>query len=359
MKTMKWIFSFIFILGGLFILASCAQEVSAQDDTYVTVDINPSVELIVNPKEIVVYANPLNEDGEVLLAEIDLIGLHMDEALDLVIQTAIELGYIDVAAEETFVSVSAISRNSEIGEKMRERAKEHINNAFKERVMMGRAEDKGYTPEFLAEAESYGVTPGFLFLAKSAVLVDDELTLEVAVTLTVQELQAILKDAKTEMREVAQALKDEFLAAREELRAIYLPQLEAITAQVEAKEAELVSLNETLTLKQTELAEALEENKAAFEAEIATIEAQIQTLTDEIAVLQAEFDALHTTLMDQLHALRDEFHEESEALRNQIREMFKHRKEVHQQTVEEFFTAREAMREQMRERIENWQKNRP
>ncbi|HCZ23382.1 MAG TPA: hypothetical protein DHV05_00765 [Acholeplasmataceae bacterium] len=63
--------------------------------------------------------------------------------------------------------------------------------------------------------------------------------------------------------------------------------------------------------------------------------------------------------MDQLHALREEFLEESQALRAQIREMFQYRKAVHQQNVEEFFAARDAMREQMKERIENWQKNRP
>jgi ElaB/YqjD/DUF883 family membrane-anchored ribosome-binding protein len=359
MKSMKWIFSFIFILGGLFILASCAQPVSAQDDTYITVDINPSVELIVNRKEIVIYANPLNEDGEVLLAELELVGLPLDEALDLVIQTAIELGYIDVDAEETFVSISAISKNSEMGEKMRERAKEHINNAFKNRAMMGRAEDKGFTPEFVAEAESYGVTPGFLFLAKTALIVDDELTLETALTMSVEELQAILKDAKQDMREVAQALKDEFLAARQALKDLYMPQFEAFEAEIAAKEAELLVLQEQLAAKQAELVEALEENKATIEAEIQVIEADITVLESEIAAINVEFAAVRAEFVTALHALRDEFHAQTAALREQIRNLVQSRRQMHQERVNQFFEAREAMFEQMKERIENWQKNRP
>jgi len=35
------------------------------------------------------------------------------------------------------------------------------------------------------------------------------------------------------------------------------------------------------------------------------------------------------------------------------------RRQMHQERVNQFFEAREAMFEQMKERIENWQKNRP
>jgi hypothetical protein len=359
MKTLKWILSFTVILGAVFILASCAQSVSAQDDTYVTIDINPSVELIVNRREVVVYVNALNEDAEVLLADLELVGLHVDEAMDLIIQTAIELGYIDVDAEETFVSVSAVSKDSEIGEKIRARVKEEINNAFRSRLMMGRAEDKGFTPEFIAEAESYGVTPGFLFLAKSAVTVSDELLLEDALLLTVQELQAILKDAKQEMRDVAHALRDEFLADRDELYQTYFPQLEALRTEIETKETNLVTLNDELLVKQAALAQALDEDKAAIEAEIAVIEANIQTETDAIAALFAQLEALRVEFHNAVTALRDEFHEASEALRSQIREMIQNRRSSFEQKVNQFFQNRHQDDEDEEEKIRNWQNRRP
>jgi len=359
MKSMKWIFSFVILLSAVVFLASCATSSNAQEDTYLTLDINPSIELIITPREKVVYANPLNEDGEVLLAELDLIGMQLDDAMDLIIETAIELGYIDIDAEEAFVQVSAISKNTEIGDRIKERAKEHINNAFKNRMMMGRAEDKGFTPEFLAEAESYGVTPGFLFLAQKAVIVSDELLLEDALQLSVEELQAILKEARQDMKVVAQALKDEFLADRQALYDTYYPQMEAIRVQILAKEAELAELQTTLVAKEAELEAALEENKATIEAEIAQIEANIVTVQAEIQTLLASLATIREEFHAAVTSLRQAFLVESEQLRAQIREMFQHRHEVHADHAREVIEERQQQRDQIRERIENWQKNRP
>lgn len=359
MKSMKWIFSFVILLGAVVFLASCATSSNAQEDTYLTLDINPSIELIITPREKVVYANPLNEDGEILLVELNLIGMQLDDAMDLIIETAIELGYIDVDAEETFVQVSAVNKNTEIGDKIRERAKEHINNAFKNRMMMGRAEDKGFTPEFLAEAESYGVTPGFLFLAQKAVIASDELLLEDALQMTVRELQAILKETRQEMRVVAQTLKDEFLTARQALYDTYYPQMEEIRIDIAAKEAELEALQANLLAKQAELTATLEENKAAIEREIAVIEADILVVEGEIQALLSSLEAIREEFHTAVTSLREAYLVETEQLRAQIREMFQHRHEVHAGHAQEVIDKRKQQREEIRERIENWQKNRP
>ena len=359
MKSIKWILSFVVIFSGVFLLASCMQSVSAQDDSYLTIDINPSVELIVNGREKVVYANPLNEDAEILLAELELEGMDLEDAMDLIIQTAIELGYIDPEADETYVSVSSISENAEMAEKIRERAKEHINNAFSKRYMMGKAQDKGFTPEFVLEAESLGVTPGFLFLAKTAVEVNDELLLEDALLMTVQELQAVLKEAKAEMRDVVQGLKEYFLAARKDLFDQYLPQLETIHQSVTDKEAELVVLEESLAQKEAELLEALEENKQAIQAEIDAINLEIEALQLEIDTLKADVEALHTEFMAAVKALRDEFHEQSKALRDELKNLVQSRRSMFENRVRQFFENHQNDDEDEKNNIKNWQKGRP
>ncbi|MDR4969380.1 MAG: hypothetical protein RG740_07155, partial [Acholeplasmataceae bacterium] len=284
MKKMKYAFSFLFLFAGLLIIAGCANTVSAEN-AYVTLDINPSVELIVTPKEKVVYANPLNEDGEVLLADLQLVGLDLDDAIELIIETAVELGYIDVdEEEETIVSVTAISKNSQIGELIRNRVKQHIDNAFLERGMVGRGQDKGengYVPAFLEEAQSYEVSPGFLFLAKKAVFVNDELTLEVAVEMEVDELQAIIREAFEDHKEIAHTLKDEFLAARQELFDEYHPQFENYEAQIEDLEMQIVDLEAQIELGEGDV--------EALEAEKADLETQLAALQEEFATLRAEF----------------------------------------------------------------------
>jgi len=326
MKKVKLVLSFAFILFAAVAIVGCASSVSA-NDTYVTLDINPSVELIVTPKEKVIYANPLNEDAEVLLVDLNLVGLDLDVAIQMIIDTAIELGYIDVDSEETIVSVTAISKDAAIGEKIREQVKAHVNNEFKDRALMGRAEDKGFTPDFLVEAEAYGVTPGFLFMAKSVVFVSDEILLEDAVEMTVQELQAILREAKEAQKEVVSALREEFLAARELIFDEYLPQIQALEADLEAN-AEVIAALEV------ELAEAEEEDKAAIQAELdLALEAK--------ATLEADLEALVT-------AFREEF-----------KALHQHRIEINQAKVQEFLNQMQERRQELKEAIDQFQKLRP
>ncbi len=322
MKKLTYFLSFVFVLATALVVVGCADGVSAAtDNTYVTIDINPSVELIVSPREIVLYANPLNEDGELLLANLDLIGLPLDEATELIIQESINLGFISTDTDdETLVKISTISENNEIGDKIRNRIKEHINNAFKERAMMGRAEDKGFTPEFLAEAESYSVTPGFLFLAKSAILVDDTMTLEDALALTQAELIQIVKDSREANREVAQALKDEFMEARALIFDEYLPQIQALEAQIEAA-GEDVNTSE----------------------------------------LQAELDALKVEFHDAVTALRDDFHAQTAAFRAQVQAQHVLRMQEHHEQVEAFLEQAQvrARMGQMEQAIQEFQGRRP
>jgi hypothetical protein len=307
MKSLKFVLSFVFLFAAIFAIIGCT-EVSA-NDTYVTLDINPSIELIVNRRDKVIYANALNEDGEVLLADLDLIGMNAEDAIDLIIETATQLGFIDPDAEETYVSVTAISKDSAFGDQVRDRIKAHINNAFAKRYMMGKAQDKAFTPEFVAEAESYGVTPGFLFMVKSALIADDELLIEEALLLTPEELQTIIKTAKAEMREVSQAIKEEFFTAREALFAEYLPQIQALEQTIELGEGD------------------------------------IDALTLELEALKLEFRT-------KLEALRTEFHTETEAIRAQMKEVNEQRRAIFEPIMNQHMEQMQERREEMQEKID-------
>ncbi len=312
MKKLSYALSFVFAFAAIFVIVGCTNSVSA-DEAYVTIDINPSIELIVSPREKVLYANPLNADGEILLENLDLIGLPLDEAIDLIIEESIALGFIDVDSDETIVSVSAISANSELGETIRAKVKENINKAFMNRAMMGRAQDKGFTEEFIVEAEGYGVTPAFLRLAESVVSVDDTILLEDALLMTQQDLMDILHAAKEANKEVAQALRDEFFAARQLIFDVYLPQIQDLEAQI----------------------------LAAGEDDTTDLQAQLDLLKDEF----------HT----ELSTLRDGYHTQTEGLRAGIQEQIRLRTQEHSQEVETFMNQMQTRSEQMQDVIESYQ----
>lgn len=313
MKTLKFVMSFLFIFAVIGILAGCQATTVSADDSYVTLDINPSIELIVTPKEKVIYANPLNEDAELLLLEIDVIGLYIDEATDLIIETAIAMGYIDIESDEVYVSVSTINMQAQIGEAIQNRVKEAVNEAFKNRAMMGKAVDKDFGKDYVEEANSYGVTPGFYRLAESAVT-NSDLTLEEALAMTQQELMELVQNARREKREVSQLLREEFFAARQLLFDEYLPQIEAL-------------------------------------------EQQILESTEDTTELEAQLEALQQELHDKVAVLRDEFHAETEALRAEERVMVQNRINQHRNAVEQFIKQIQQRRGQIDDEIDEFQGN--
>lgn len=315
MKHLKLISGFVFILAIVGIIVGCANQSQAATDSYVTMDINPSIELIVSKSEKVTYANALNEDGEVLLAAIELEGMDLDAAIDLVIQTAIELGYIEADADvETIVQISSTSQDEAQGEQIKERVKAHINFAFEKRAMVGRGQDKEFNSETKAEADAYGVTPGFLFLAKAAVYADDTLTLEAALELEVSALQQIIKETRQEMRDLRVALKDEFIAAREALREEFLVAKAELEAQIEAAESD-----------------------------------------EDREALVAELDALIEAHVTAMAELRAEFLVESEALRLEYLAQVQVRKQLHMQRALEFMQRVEERKSSITERIRDFQ----
>ena len=318
MKKTKHVILSVLMLLAVFSVAACQSEGPVTEtlgdtDSYVTIDINPSINLVVSPGGIVVSASPLNEDGELLLMELELVGLTLEEATDLVIAEAIRLGFIDVDAEDLIVSVGIEHADGAIAEQIRDRVKEHINNAFLERGLMGKAQDKVFTPELIEEAEGYGVEPQFLLLAKKAVEVSDTLLLEDALLMEVDDLILIVREAAEDAREVAQALHDEFLAAKDDLIATYGPQIELLKEQIEN----------------------------ATEEELDALVAQLETL-------EAEFRAA-------MEAVRTEFLTESALLRLQMRIMHQARINEHRAKVEDFLNHMEERREEREQDIEDYQ----
>ena len=67
--------------------------------TYVSMRINPEIEVIANEEGEVISANAVNEDGEVVLSDLNLTGMTVDEAGEAFADKSTELGYIDVNTE--------------------------------------------------------------------------------------------------------------------------------------------------------------------------------------------------------------------------------------------------------------------
>ncbi len=158
-RSRSFNFGWLLALGlTLVLLVSGLQWVNTST-SYVTVDINPSIILTTNPFDKVVEVEALNEDAETLLVNLELIGLQVDEAVELIIAEATEMGYIDLLAEGEIAMVTAYNRD-EVDEKQSEKIRQRIQDRLEKREMAVNVVGHEAVAEQKELANELGVTLG-------------------------------------------------------------------------------------------------------------------------------------------------------------------------------------------------------
>ena len=113
-NRLSYVFSSIFVLalfafGLLLIQTSPINEVVAST---VTIDINPSVELLLNEDDEIIEINPINEDAVPFIVDQEHYkGMTIDTAIRNLIQNAINQGYI--LDQDNSILINVVSDNSE------------------------------------------------------------------------------------------------------------------------------------------------------------------------------------------------------------------------------------------------------
>ena len=138
MKTMKKWVALLCIVALCFSLAACMMSGKKENETtpnqqenkqpvgkaetFVTLDINPSVELTVDANGIVASVYGANEDGQILLYEEaeKIIGLTYEEAVKYITKLAADLDYLTAQTEEIRAFVTSVDADdiAEIEEKL-------------------------------------------------------------------------------------------------------------------------------------------------------------------------------------------------------------------------------------------------
>lgn len=123
------------LVGTVLPLAACKKSdptPPAGTYTRMTVDINPSVEFMVDDQNKVVSVTALNDDGSILIAGEAFVGKTPEEATQLVVSLATDAGYLvkgEITSKNTedsqTVSIT-VSGNSDYAEKLRENVKKDV-----------------------------------------------------------------------------------------------------------------------------------------------------------------------------------------------------------------------------------------
>ncbi|MBR2442148.1 MAG: hypothetical protein IKB20_03695 [Clostridia bacterium] len=175
--------------------SSAGQTATLTGYSYLAVDINPTVELVVDG-ETVVTVNAGNDDAAVLLSGENFENMSVEEALEKIVALAEELGYLTEENDDVKITVSAdkeeiIKIIEEMAKKGAEKGsdKAKVNN-------VPRSGDEHKVKELQGEdAEKYaGLTPSKLRLIEAIMEYDDTMTYEIGATMKVHELADMLDD---------------------------------------------------------------------------------------------------------------------------------------------------------------------
>lgn len=154
--------------AAAFVVLSVGTWAYASPYTYVSVDVNPSIEFIVNRFDRVIKVKAVNDDGEEILSEIPLNEL-TNESIENAIKTTVdqlsEAGYFNSEAEGGIV-IATSSEDTEKAEELADELQTSVEEVNQENGDSVVVETISVGLERVKEAQELGVTPGKLNLVE-------------------------------------------------------------------------------------------------------------------------------------------------------------------------------------------------
>lgn len=186
----------VLLLG--FILVGCGNKTESQL-SYVTIETNPSVELVVNEKGVVVAVNGTNEDGKLLLQDEKIEGLKIEAATEKIVTLTEELGYTfkgSVKADSQGIEISVTSNTVELAKQIESKVQGEIEATIEELKLSLKLEIEN--------------SKGREYLEEIVMAYDPTLTSEEVKAMTMQELLTKVKDATKEKAQFISVKLEEY-----------------------------------------------------------------------------------------------------------------------------------------------------
>ena len=164
-------------------------------DTAVSIDVNPSIELEVNRQEKVLKANPLNEDAKTLLDGMELEGTNLKTAVNAVIGSMVQNGYLTADANSILLTVD--NDDEARREALQKELTEGVNDSLKQLSLNGTVFSQSLqgNDELKALAAQYGISEGKARWIQMLTQADASLKADVLAELSINDL-ALLAEAR-------------------------------------------------------------------------------------------------------------------------------------------------------------------
>jgi uncharacterized membrane protein YkoI len=185
----------VLLVGGAFGVQ--AYHADHTVDATVSLDVNPSVELQVNRRERVLSVTALNEDGAIILGDMDLTGSDLKVAVNALVGSMLQNGYLSELSNSILISVD--SGDSAQGAALQQALSAQVNSLLQTDAFHGAvlSQTIAYSDDLRQLADRYGITLGKAQLIQEILAAKPACTFEELAPLTINELN-LLRAGQTE-----------------------------------------------------------------------------------------------------------------------------------------------------------------
>jgi gas vesicle protein len=292
------------IIGVITIFAGLSYAIYIFDIralSYVSISINPDIELAVNGGNIVEEVISINEEADIITSDLDLVGLDVGIASEKIVGAAVETGYIDEYSDENTIVITTVNENEMVRQALETKVMNKLDAYFTRKDIHPILLANGLTDELKTEATSYSISNGKMLLVNRAATIDKTYTKEILADMSISEIQDVIKDYVKTRHESLQMLntelKSEWRQTKETLKTTYKTKLEELKlsllnkAGIDVKnmtEEEIKAATETLLkTKKEQISYNVEEIKEEITTAIksqnsSTIKENIKSIKERI-----------------------------------------------------------------------------
>ncbi len=244
----------------------------------VSLDVNPGIEITLNRQERVLQAKALNEDGAIILGNMDLKNTDMDVAVHAIIGSLLKNGYLNDEANSILISVDG--KNAEKMAAIRNLLSEKVDEILLDNGVEGAVMSQVVADRNAEEiAKTYQISLGKAQLIDQFCKANPRYSIKELVGMTVNELNVLTQSAGLTLQNLN-------VTGAPSLKAYITPE-EALKAALQGKsftQADITELDIELEHEQGIIVYEIEFNAGSVEYEIlvnATTADVIRTETDE------------------------------------------------------------------------------
>ena len=190
------------ICGGAFGITSWRGANTV--DSVVMLDVNPSLSMEVSAQERVLSVTPFNQDAETILGDMDLTGTDLDVAVNALIGSMLQNGYLSDIQNAILVSVE--NQDAAKSAQLQQHLTDTINSVFQGGSLDGAVLSQTVTEsaDLNALAQQYGISVGKAALIQEVIAQDSTLTFEALAPLSVNEIALITESRHLASQSVTQ-----------------------------------------------------------------------------------------------------------------------------------------------------------